>query len=150
LVSFGRYQMKPRMCINPFSENGKSTVLLCFPNTMQQQPRRFEPTSYLSISFINGWYIILAGHYNMKIIANHSFHLILIGGTQDPKLYPHCLKKNLQVLCFVQAPAEHVTAHLHQFMAKHFIPHSGRAARTLLDKVLCLTNEMPFSRLFTI
>lgn len=45
---------------------------MAFLHTMQQQSRRVKPVSHLSVSFISGQYVILAGHYSMKIVYSNS------------------------------------------------------------------------------
>lgn len=73
---FLRLQMKPRTYINlPFSENGKHCPGI-FPTTYNNNPKGVKPASYLSL--VNGWYIILVGRCNTKMIANHCFQLMLV------------------------------------------------------------------------
>lgn len=53
------FQMKLRIYINfSFSENLKSSISI-FPK-LCSSPKRFKPTSYLSVSLINLWYINMA------------------------------------------------------------------------------------------
>lgn len=60
------------MCVYGSLSQQTESIMVAFLHTMQQQSRRVKPVSHLSVSFISGQYVILAGHYSMKIVYSNS------------------------------------------------------------------------------